>query len=64
MVQVAVKVASHGPCDYYYDAVRELMLLLLADATAPVVRRAPCARCDVQPGDIGISVRALVDARS
>jgi hypothetical protein len=35
MMQVAVKDASHGPCDYYYDAVRELMLLLVGDAGKP-----------------------------
>ncbi|XP_071676724.1 uncharacterized protein [Lolium perenne] len=35
MMQVAVKDASHGPCDYYYDAVRQLMLLLVDDAGRP-----------------------------
>ena len=35
MMQVAVKDAGHGACYYYYDAVRELMLLLVGDAGRP-----------------------------
>uniref|UniRef100_A0ACD5YAF7 Uncharacterized protein n=1 Tax=Avena sativa TaxID=4498 RepID=A0ACD5YAF7_AVESA len=35
MMQVAVKDAGHGPCDYYFDAVGALMLLLVGDAGRP-----------------------------
>uniref|UniRef100_A0ACD5XRH7 Uncharacterized protein n=1 Tax=Avena sativa TaxID=4498 RepID=A0ACD5XRH7_AVESA len=35
MMQVAVKDASHGPCDYYFDALGALMLLLVGDAGRP-----------------------------
>lgn len=31
MMQVAVKDASHGPCDWYFDTVGELMRLLVGD---------------------------------